>query len=255
MNQYSTDSIVAGGSISVEDLVSEALSLVLTDRGETRAQCYLNTIHRLALAFIDDDPDKRREAVSDVMAGGTSAQDFMTVYAADTARYLGDLWGKNSISFVDVTIGTARIQETVRSISARQNRGDAPSRAPRIFLAAPQREDHLLGVFLARESFRSLGCSVKLAIGLTDRDVTTMAVAQPYNMIGISISSARTINAARDLIKSMRASLCTNVPIVIGGCRVMMPDLLSETGADHAISDPREALAVCNIAVKDTASI
>lgn len=258
MNKYSarsmSDTIETGGSISVEDLVSQAMSLVLTDRGESRAECYLNTIHRLALACIDDDPDLRREAIADVMATGTSGQDFMMLHAADTARYLGDLWAKNSISFVDVTIGTARMQETVRSISARQNFGDAPKGAPQILLTVPHPEDHMLGVFLARESFRALGCSVTLAIGMTDREVAAKATATPYSMIGVSISSTRTIRAAGDLIKSIRGALCTNTPIVVGGARVMMPDLLRETGADYAISDAKEALVACNIAVKDTVS-
>lgn len=256
MNEYSStsmsESIETGSSISVEELASQAMSLVLTDRGEVRAENYLNAVHRLALAYIDDDPDMRRAAIADVMASGVSSEEFMYLHAADTARYLGDLWAQNSISFVDVTIGTARIQETVRSISARRNQGEASRNAPRILLAVPSCEDHMLGAFLAAQGFRDLGCRVNLAIGRSDREIAADAALHSYNMIGISISSARTVRAACDLIKSIRSALRINVPIVVGGSHANLQDLLSETGADHAISDFREALAFCNISVGES---
>lgn len=241
----------ARNAMPVEALASQAMSLVLTDRGETRAQNYLDMIHHLAMAFIDDDPDIRRKAISEAMTSGASGQEFMELFAADTARYLGDLWSKNDISFVDVTIGAARIQETVRSISARRNQGVAPASAPSILLTVPEAEDHLLAAFLAAESFRGFGCNVNMAFGRTDREVAAEASIHGYQMIGVSISSARTVRAAADLIRSVRSVLRTNVPIVIGGARIDAGNLRRETGADYVMSDTREALAVCNIAVRE----
>lgn len=235
--------------IPVEELASQAMSLVLTDRGEARAQTYLDMIHHLAMAFIDDDPDVRRKAISDAMTSGASGQEFIDLFASDTARYLGDLWSRNEISFVDVTIGAARIQESVRTISARRNQGQARSSAPSILLAVPEIENHMLAAFLAGEGFRSFGCNVNMVFGRSDREVAAEATIDAYEMIGVSISSNRTIRAAADLIKAIRGVLRTNVPIVVGGSRINAENLRRETGADYAISDVRQAMTVCNIAM------
>jgi len=211
-------------------------------------------IRRAHTAFLADDPDMRRQAVSDVLRSGVSGAEFIQSHAGDMSRMLGDLWADNKISFAEVTIGVARMQETVRSLAARNQRQASASATPEILLLAPEGENHLLGLFVACEAFQDMGCYVHLAIGQSMDELAALATKHHYAMIGISISSLRTVKEARAIAHKLRTGKARNTPLVLGGGLVADPakhrEVLADLDVDHVVSDPAEALRLCGIKIK-----
>lgn len=239
-----------GGGNSIEALASQALALIKAQH-QTHADAPQDIqIQRLASAFIDDDPDIRRTVLADLIASGVHPSTFVRCFAGDIARHLGKLWADNKISFADVTIGTARLQESVRGFCARSARNSDFTDGPVIMLAVPLAENHTLGAIVAAEHFRQLGCRVHLAVGLSDKEISAKVALRGYDMIGVSASSNRTVRAATDLIKIIRKAAHPGTPITIGGGGPELQDLFAETGADHVISDANGALKLCNIGAK-----
>lgn len=252
------------GDQPVETLASQVLGMMMQPgRGEPDTSyvplTYPELIDALGTSFRADDPDERRRMVADLLKAGLSSTDFILSHAGDTARLLGDLWAENEISFSETTIGVARIQETVRALAARRHSHVQVGGGAEILLAAPEAEDHLLGLFVACEAFELKGCYVHLAIGHTADEIAALAQKRRFNMIGISISSDRTVKEARGIVKKLRANTSRVAPIILGGGLALDQSrhrqLLEETGADHVTSDPTKALGFCNIEARHTLAV
>lgn len=244
---------------SVEALASRALDLVMqpgrdsydSDNGGTP---YHAIIEALSDAFQSDDPDMRRRAVSDLLVSGVSGKEFIHSHAGDTARMLGNLWADNKISFAETTIGVARLQETVRSLAARGPLEKSTKVGAEILLLAPEHENHLLGLFIACEAFEEAGCYVHLAIGQSPEEIGTLAQRHRYDMIGISVSSNRTVKEARAIVRKLRGGKSRSTPIILGGGLVADEtkhvELIAETDVDHITCDPMVALRHCGVEIE-----
>lgn len=242
----------------VEALASKALDAVMVpERDERRIDegpaSYETQIAVLAEAFRSDDPNRRRLVVGEILSGGTDAHEFISSHVVDTAYLLGELWYQNKISFADVTIGAARLQETVRRLAASRHAVSTVQPGPEILLTAPKAEDHLLSLFVASEAFEALGCYVHLAIGKEPDELAKLAEQRHFDMVGISIGSNRMLNGARAISKRLHRGSSQSAPIVLGGSlasnTLRHRELLEETGADHVTSCPKEALSLCQIKV------
>ncbi len=237
-----------------EALANQALARVMPSNDHKSEEEYQYRITILAEAVLDDDPAARHRIVAELLNSGIANSDFICSYVRDTSRYLGDLWAGNRISFVDVTIGVARLQETVRSLRSRDSLKLVSKNGPEILLIVPKDEDHLIGAFVATEEFEKLGCFVHLSIGQSSREIVDLAKHHNFDMIGISISSSRTIKSATRIIASLRKSLHNNTPILVGGGVTLLGvDIREKTKADHVTSDPMDALEFCNLAYGERA--
>jgi len=247
------------GHTQFQALATQALDLVMAPGRPQEAPAettmpYPDIIEALTAAFLADDPDMRRQAVSGVLRSGVSGAEFIQSHAGDMARMLGDLWAENKISFAEVTIGVARMQETVRGLAARNQRQAAATATPEILLLAPEGENHLLGLFVACEAFEDMGCYVHLAIGQSVDEIAALAAKYHYTMIGISISSLRTVKEARAIAHRLRTGMSRNTPLVLGGGLAAdaskHSEVLADLDVDHIVCDPAEALRLCGIKIK-----
>ncbi|GFE64629.1 hypothetical protein [Litoreibacter roseus] len=232
---------------SVEELAAQALRVVSSKQCNPNAKGVDPRTEALAMSVVADDPNLRRATMSELMESGVSPNAFIHHFAGDAARYLGQLWSDNHVSFADVTIGTARIQEMVRQLVARRapNRTDA---GPKVLIAVPLTEDHVLGGLIAADAFDALGCMTRVMIGRSNTDIARIAKAEQFSMIGLSISSKRTVSGARQLIKELRDTVINRVPIVLSiGTMTDDDEIKALTGADIVTSDPRAAVAFCNL--------
>lgn len=239
-----------------EVLAARALNLVMRPGRETFDETaddipYHAIIEALSEAFCADDPDMRRRAVSELLLSGVSGKEFIHSHAGDTARLLGDLWADNKISFAETTIGVARLQETVRTLAASHELDQMAGVGSEILLVAPEGEHHLLGLFIACEAFQDAGCYVHLAFGQSPDEIRQLAQKTQFAMIGISVSSNRTVKEARAIVKKLRSGLTKNVPIVLGGSlmtdSLRHDELIAETGVNHITCDPLAALRHCGV--------
>ncbi|MFY0693081.1 MAG: cobalamin B12-binding domain-containing protein [Paracoccaceae bacterium] len=231
-----------------EILAAEVLARVSPGAGDSADIAYNRDVALLSDAALHEDPGARQRVIADIVQRGSSPSQFISSYASDAARHLGYLWETNQISFAEVTIGVARLQEAVRRMAARKVVFDDGKPRPEILLVVPKEEDHVFGIFVAAETFERLGCYVHLALGKTAEQITEHALMHPFDMIGISISSRRTVKAATRVIERLHKDIHRVTPIVIGGGIVgLEPDIAKISGADHATTDPAEALQLCAI--------
>ena len=252
MNEWSRPDFENRGDASadlVESLAKQALSEVVSKTRPDLTQDYGHSIQALTDAVLSIDPDARNVVIARLIEGGVTTDDFVTDYAPDVARHLGALWEDNDISFVDVTIGVARLQETVRVLSSHRTRtAHGPSR-PKVMLIVPTEEDHVYGGLTAALAFEKLGCEVTFAVGHATTELVQSCHETHFDMVGISVSSRRNMRVARSLIGALRKASLQSIQIVIGGGLASADDLdlRTQTGADHVTSDPEVALERCGI--------
>lgn len=229
--------------LTYESLASQALSSVAQRTTTFQSSSHKRVIEVLAEIYVSTDAEERRSAVANLIDSGVSPEQFVTVHAKETAQLLGTLWADNKLSFVDVTIGVARLQETVRSMTQRQS-SHFDLDAPEVLLAAPVQEDHVFGLFVVSEEFRKMGCVVQLALGYNREELRKLVSDSRFDLVGLSVSSRRNILHAKELVDTLRSGARSGTKVAIGGGATTFQDidLLEATGADVVTSDPVEAL-------------
>jgi methanogenic corrinoid protein MtbC1 len=235
----------------VARLAAQAIAVLLseTDAQPAKAEAQLLL---LCDAFLSDGNELRHAVLSRMRENGARVEDIIDRIIPQVARFMGRRWARDEISFAEVTIGGARLQETVRALSRSANRkpGTAQKRVqkPRILLVIPRSEHHTLGMFVAADQFRRFGLDVDTAIDLHPREVGEMVRKSRYAMVGITAAGRRTLASTRELVDIIRASITRVTPIVLGGSVVTGElDLKHLTGVDHIARDVPSALRLCGL--------
>lgn len=206
----------------VRELAEKALT-VLAERASA-SECWVPShLKKLSDAFLSNDSEDAKRMMDKVLAQGFSIDDAIDVVLPEIARNLGDRWFADDISFVDVSIGSARLQETVRELRAR----DVKSRMPvaddaRVLLVVPAPEEHTLGVFIAADQLRRHGLIVELSVAERRNDLVKRLQSRHYRMIGITASGVRSHAAVREIVTTIRRYSKGFVPIALGGAVIEM---------------------------------
>lgn len=233
------------------DAVAErALSLV-ANRVVARGRIDQVLLARLEAALLEPHRAAREAVVDSIRAAGVAWDDLVDHYIPEAARRLGQHWCEDAVSFVDVTIGTARLQALLRDFG-QESRGEEATdpRAPSVLLSVRQDQYHTLGAMVAAAQLRRAGLSVRLALGLNDRTVADLVAAKRFDAVFLSASSSETLESMRDLVNKIRTAGGKTPPIVLGGGIVETDrDARALTGADHATSDTFEAMQLCGLTV------
>jgi methanogenic corrinoid protein MtbC1 len=192
----------------------------------------------LCAALTGPDPDRPERLARAGLESGLSFDALCETRLAPAARRLGELWERDELSFAEVALAANRLFGLLRTLAHRP----APrTDAPFAIFAAPPGEEHILGVSMAAERARGAGWEVALYIGLDhDTLVARIAAAAP-EVIGLSLSSGRTLLPLTRLVVALRVS-APAVPIVVSGPGVA---LIGEPilGVDAMTADFDAALA------------
>src|SRR5262249_25508278 len=136
---------------------------------------------------------------------------------APVARRLGVMWETDEIDFVDVTIGTSRLQQILHHFTLPPDR-DAHEPGRRVLLLPPPSEQHTFGLLMVSELFRSEGWQVWGGPPVNQNALRAMVANQWFALIGFSLSSERLIDTLCSTIKSVRRfSKNQSVQIIVGG--------------------------------------
>lgn len=231
----------------VNSLAVKALSVLKAKGGAIAPDYNSPQLDAICDAFVAADDAERHEAISTLQSNGLSHQDIIEHIIPTTARLLGDRWFANDLSFADVTIGAARLQETIRALNAKGARNQSVG-GDSILLVVPRNEHHTLGIFVAAHKFRTLGIDVQLAVGLHPLQVSQMVKKNRFPAVGITSSGRKSLGAARELVDAVRKSVPKITPIVIGGgVTNLQLDIKQITGADHVSSDPEVVIDLCGL--------
>lgn len=215
----------------------------------------------LCEAFLADSNEPRHQQLHRMRRDGISVSEIIDHVIPAVARVLGQRWTEDTLSFVEVTIGSARLQEAVRGLVAhelsstidtlhtRQITAD-PGRihTPRVLLVIPRSEDHTLGVFVAADQFRRLGYDVDVAVDQHPKQIAVALRERHYSMVGITVAGRRTLASSRELVDIIRATVTRVTPIVLGGSLLETDeDLKMATGVDHVARSVQDALDKCGL--------
>jgi len=222
------------------------------------AQDRLGLSRKLGLlcdAFVADDNDLRHALIRRMKQDGIDASDIVDYIVPETARLLGERWRADDITFADVTIGAARLQEAVHALTARQTHR-ARCGMGRILMVVPRPEYHTLGAFIATDQMRRIGHVVDIAVDMDPGAVVTLIQQHSYAMIGISASARRSLAYTTEMVERLRSSVRRTIPVVLGGGVLNLDlDLVGITGVTHVAADVEAALKMSGLPVVKSRSI
>lgn len=200
--------------------------------------------------------------VDALVARGCSVESLYIDLLAPTARHLGQLWVDDRCHFADVTIATGRLQQLLRRLSPlfSQSRPSAPDGRRVLLLPAPG-EQHTLGLAMVADYFTRAGWLVSAGGTLADGEPAPMCRSEGrpsgdaaevfvretlrcvrrdwFDVIGISLGSARSLDSLRSFIAELRqASRNRGLGILVGGpLFARHPERVHEVGADATAAD------------------
>lgn len=222
-------------------------------------------LHRLCDAYLADSEAPRKKAMRLLRQEGITPDDIIDTIIPEVALILGRHWAEDTRSFADVTIGAARLQESVRRLgrealsTLRGNlsvnpRQQLSAREARVLLIIPRSEHHTLGAFIAADQLRRFGYEVDIAVDRSPPQIISMMQEHRYGMVGITVAGRRALASAKELVDIIRTTVTRVTPIVLGGSLVGTEiDLKGITGVDHVTNDIRTALNLCGLDMAQSA--
>ena len=232
-------------------LAEAALRTLAAKGGANAPQTHDQWVNFLCNAVLAEGDVKHELAVTQLMGSGASIDEVLHHLVPAVARRLGDMWIGDEASFVDVTIGSARLQrlfavreEDARPLLSRRN----PTNGDSVLMVVPEFVQHALGAFVAADEMRQMGIWARVGLLWSAHEVCEVLSANRFDMLGISIGSRDSVERATDFVNYIRAHASDVPPVVVSGNVVGRLDVLrSQTGANFVVSSVREAIECCKL--------
>ncbi len=237
---------------AIRFLVESALRKVASDYGDRSPKDRDAWIDRLCAALTSDSETSHQSVIGALIANGVSSEQVYQDYVPAAARRLGEMWISDRASFVDVTLGAARLQALFRAAgdgSGASMLGRSIPLGQEILMVIPSFEQHSLGAFVAADTFRRHGVWVRMAIGMEAAELAQLLREGRFAAVGLSLSTRKSVESAGELIEYLRNKLGSLPPVLVGGrCVAENDDVLALCGADLAVQSVREAIERCGLA-------
>lgn len=239
------------GRPSFDALASKALSLVAAKNAKNAAHFDPVLGERLRDAAAESESNPVPQVIAEMTAAGISPEVIATIYIPHAARQMGDDWCDDTLSFARVTIGTARLQSSLRTLGTDwASHGYAGEQNPNggVTIIIAKDSYHTLGAMVLCGQLRRIGLSVRLAMGATTQELRSIFETTAFDVALISASEAESLESLRECVDVIRQSASVCPPIIIGGTVLDQDaDVKAVTGADYITKDPFEALELCGI--------
>jgi methanogenic corrinoid protein MtbC1 len=188
--------------------------------------------------------------VEALRAAGTPVDWLLLDLIAPAAHCLGTMWEEDSCDFTDVSLGTLRLNQTVRRLGKvfagqdEQLARAAYARSHSALLAQMPGEQHGLGLTILVQFFRRAGWHVRAAPCITRAELIAAARTTQYGLIGISVACDSRLELLADDIRALRKQSANRaVSIMVGGPPfIANPQLAGMVGADATALDARAAV-------------
>jgi hypothetical protein len=174
--------------------------------------------------------------------------DFVRILFIETvSRMLGQRWVSGDCSFVDVSIGVARLQELIRSLSFEYRGLHAAASAPFVVLTTPYGEQHTLMLHLLGLLFDALGWTSLILEGEDARGARLRTAIEQADIVCIGWSNIRLRPAFTQLVDTIKLQRPhTRPPIVTGGVAALESvDFLVGLGIDCICDSVYAASRIC----------
>lgn len=235
------------GQGNVEVFASQVLSVVAANSLAARNASRQDLVDQLIEAVRSFDNAPREAILKRFRAAGISHAAIIDRYLPAAARKLGAEWCEDSMSFADVTIGSARLQAILRDLRAPQVTDPG---APSALIVVPPEAYHTLGATVVADQLRRLGIAPQMAMGLKPLDLAELVESHDFNAVLISAASSQRLETVRELVNCVRKASRSPVPIIVGGTVTDKDtDIRTLTGADYVSNNPEEALKACGLMI------
>jgi MerR family transcriptional regulator, light-induced transcriptional regulator len=234
--------IIAGEIVPRLMLLHKTQAYTGANDDGVRAEDLSGQIADFAELVVRHDIDVVEAYVRSLLQRGLDLETLLLHLLAPAARRLGHLWDADEITFVDVTVGTSRLQQLLHTFTLALREEEAPERRV-LFLPAPG-EQHTFGLTMVMEFFRRAGWQVDGGMPMEPGELESCVAEQTFGLIGFSLSCDRFINPLCATIQTVRRLSKNPSLLVMVGGRVFSQDasLRPWVGADLVATDAHEAL-------------
>lgn len=197
------------------------------------------------------------DEVDGFIAEGSSVETICLDLLAPAARMLGEMWDRDEIDFLDVTMGLWRLQEVMREIAARWPADLPELNVPRSALFSPMPGDqHNFGTLMIEEVFSRGGWQSEALVRPERRDLLDRLAQRPFDLVGLTLARDCPSATLANLIKAMRnASANPAIVVFVGGRMINAnPGMVKDVGADGTGSDALSALDMAEALMKRSPS-
>ena len=242
---------VTSDNASVGALASCALSVVAERNAKAGGSVDEKLLSQLRTAAIGEPSSAVHDVIETLRTSGVSPDVIATHYIPQIAIQLGAEWVEDTLSFARVTIGTSRLQASLRTLgrewtSYGHSEGSGDSGTAIAIIARDP--FHTLGSLILCGQLRRLGHSVRVSMGASQPELQTLIKDAQFDAIFISATQFQSLDSLRKCVDVIRHSASDCPPIILGGSALDQDaDMCAETGADFATKDPNEALEFCGL--------
>jgi MerR family transcriptional regulator, light-induced transcriptional regulator len=206
-------------------------------------------VESFAELTIRDDPRAASDLVRKMLDRGIAFETILMDLLAPAARVLGDKWVADKCTFVDVTIGVARMHRILREFNGIPERlWNSSGSGHRCLLMPVPGEQHTFGIRMVEEFLMRDGWEVDNRFPATDLDLVKTVSDESYDFVGFSLMGETLIKPLIESIRLVRAkSLNRHVRVMVGGVVFAeQPELRDLCGADAYAADAVSAVRLAN---------
>ncbi len=202
-------------------------------------------IHRLGGLILGPDNADAMDYINSLRDRGVSLDNIHLELIEPTARHLGELWDRDQIDFIAVTLGVSRLQRIVHHFADLDNVEAYDEKRRALIMVAPG-DDHSFGNQMVQKFMRAAGWTVLTLTGFETEKATDIVSRNWVAVVGVSINGYVEIESLRRVIASIRAqSLNPHIGVMIGGpMLVARPELVEELGADGTAVNAASAVVL-----------
>jgi len=223
---------------------SQVVSLLAKRNARSTTEPRESLIDGLINASISGTKDCFSDLLSEMKRNRVSVAALADIYIPIAARRMGEAWDDDRMSWIDVSMGVARLQSLLREIGvawAADQAGDTGHGT--VLLIVPDREQHTLGPMVAMGQMRRFGVSVCLRIAPGLDELRSLVAARSFDGVMISVAVAEKLDSIRKLVSFLKQASASPLPVIVGGAVMATRDDAADcTGADLATNDIGAAL-------------
>ncbi|MEM9279589.1 MAG: cobalamin B12-binding domain-containing protein [Pseudomonadota bacterium] len=245
------------------DLIRERILPDLIEKSGMKSQQDIHAIDELQnyrfeesdiIAFSEflmmNDVASSLKIVESHISHGCSAPILVISLLCDSARYLGDLWCKDNVSFAEVTIGMAALHQVLRHLDKHLARELVVSseEGRSILLTTMPGDTHIFGISVLESFFRNSGWIVEIEFDVSRSDLINRVSENLFDIVGFSVACSESVDTCKALAAVVRKySINKNIKIMAGGSSFLRNNrLLSAVGIDATAGGALEALNVAS---------
>jgi len=195
--------------------------------------------------LIAQDAEAQVDCIEKMHRRGAGFEAVLLGLFAPAARTLGEMWEEDVCDFATVTLALSQLHQLLHRfgtdfelpVVCEWNGRSA------LLVAAPG-DQHTFGVMILQEFFRRAGWHVGGGAVESDSELLSMAGADRYDVVGISVSHDMPVDKLASVIQAIRdVSPSPGVRIMVGGRFFLArPECVAMVGADASAQDGRRAV-------------